>query len=66
VNRTDRPARIDRSRNRIMLAVTLAQRLQIEDLVDERVRLGVRGAASRAGRMVLALAHARASAARWV
>ena len=44
----------------IMLAATLAERLQIEDLVDDCVRLGVRGAASRAGRKVMALVHAMA------
>jgi hypothetical protein len=44
----------------IMLAATLAERLQIEDLVDAWVRLGVRGAASRAGRKVMALIYAMA------
>jgi hypothetical protein len=44
----------------IMLAATLAERLQIEDLVDDCVRLGVRGAASRAGRKVMALVYAMA------
>jgi hypothetical protein len=44
----------------IMLAATLAERLQIEDLVDSCVRLGVRGAASRAGRKVMALMYAMA------
>ena len=44
----------------IMLAATLAERLQIEDLVDSCVRLGVRGAASRAGRKVMALIYAMA------
>ncbi|MCA1699367.1 MAG: IS1380 family transposase, partial [Actinobacteria bacterium] len=44
----------------IMLAATLAERLQIEDLVDSCVRLGVRGAASRAGRKVMALVYAMA------
>lgn len=44
----------------IMLAATLAERLQIEELVDDWVRLGVRGAASRAGRKVMALIYAMA------
>ena len=44
----------------IMLAATLAERLQIEDLVDAWVRLGVRGAASRAGRKVMTLIYAMA------
>ena len=44
----------------IMLAATLAERLQIEELVDGCVRLGVRGAASRAGRKVMALVYAMA------
>ena len=44
----------------IMLVATLAERLQIEDFVDECVRLGVRGAASRAGRKVMALIYAMA------
>jgi hypothetical protein len=44
----------------IMLAATLAERLQVEDLVDSWVRLGVRGAASRAGRKVMALVYATA------
>lgn len=44
----------------IMLAATLAERLQIEDLVDDCVRLGVRGAASNAGRKVMALIYAMA------
>jgi hypothetical protein len=43
-----------------MLAAALAERLQIEALVDDCVRLGVRGAASRAGRKVLALMYAMA------
>jgi DDE family transposase len=44
----------------IMLAATLAERLQIESLVDDWVRLGVRGAASRAGRKVMTLIYAMA------
>ena len=44
----------------IMLAATLAERLQIEDLVDDWVHLGVRGAASRAGRKVMTLIYAMA------
>jgi len=44
----------------IMLVATLAERLQIEDLVDRCVRLGVRGAASCAGRKVMALLYAMA------
>jgi hypothetical protein len=44
----------------IMLAATLAERLQIENVVDSCVRLGVRGAASNAGRKVLALIYAMA------
>jgi hypothetical protein len=44
----------------IMLAATLAERLQIEKVVDSCVRLGVRGAASNAGRKVLALIYAMA------
>ena len=44
----------------IMLAATLAERLQIEELVDDCLRLGVRGAASRAGRKVMALIYAMA------
>ena len=43
-----------------MLAATLAERLQIEDLVDDWARLGVRGAASRAGRKVMTLIYAMA------
>jgi len=42
----------------IMLAATLAERLGIEDLVDDCVHLGVRGAASRAGRKVMVLIYA--------
>ncbi len=42
----------------VMLAATLADRLQIEALVDGCVRLGVRGAASNAGRKVMALIYA--------
>ena len=42
----------------IMLAATLAERLGIEDLVDDCVRLGVRGASSRAGRKVMTLIYA--------
>ncbi len=42
----------------VVLAATLAERLQIEELVDDWVRLGVRGAASRAGRKVMALIYA--------
>jgi hypothetical protein len=44
----------------IMLAATLAERLQLEDLVDSCVRLNVRGAASNAGRKVMALIYAMA------
>jgi hypothetical protein len=44
----------------IMLAATLAERLGVEDLVDDWVRLGVRGAASRAGRKVMTLIYAMA------
>jgi hypothetical protein len=44
----------------IMLAATLAERLDMEGLVDSWVRLGVRGAASRAGRKVMALIYAMA------
>jgi len=44
----------------IMLAATLAERLEIEELIDDCVRLGVRGAASRAGRKVMALIYAMA------
>ena len=44
----------------IMLAATLAERLGIEDLVGDCVHLGVRGAASRAGRKVMALIYAMA------
>jgi len=44
----------------IMLAATLADRLGIEDLVDRCVRLGVRGAASCAGRKVMALVYSMA------
>ena len=44
----------------VMLVATLAERLRIEDLVDDWVRLGVRGAASRAGRKVMALVYAMA------
>ena len=42
----------------IVLAATLAERLQIEDLVEDCVHLGVKGAASRAGRKVMALIYA--------
>jgi len=42
----------------VMLVATLAERLGIEDLVDGCVRLGVRGAASRAGRKVMTLIYA--------
>ena len=42
----------------IMLAATLAERLGIEALVDDWVHLGVRGAASRAGRKVMTLIYA--------
>jgi len=41
-----------------MLAATLAERLGIEELADGCVRLGVRGAASNAGRKVMALIYA--------
>jgi len=44
----------------IMLVATLADRLAIEALVEDCVRLGVRGAASRAGRKVMALIYAMA------
>ena len=44
----------------IMLCATLAERLGIEALVDEGVHLGVRGAASRAGRKVMVLIYAMA------
>lgn len=44
----------------IILAATLAERLQIEALVDGCVRLGVRGATSRAGRKVMTLIYAMA------
>jgi hypothetical protein len=44
----------------IMLAATLAERLGVEGLVDDWVRLGVRGAASRAGRKVMTLIYAMA------
>ena len=42
----------------VMLAATLAERLGIEQLVEECVHLGVKGAASRAGRKVVALIYA--------
>jgi len=44
----------------IMLVATLAERLQVEGLVDRCVRLGVRGSASQAGRKVMALVYAMA------
>ena len=42
----------------VMLAATLAERLQIEELVEDCVHLGVKGAASCAGRKVMALIYA--------
>ena len=42
----------------VALAATLAGRLGIEALIGETVRLGVAGAASRAGRKVMALVYA--------
>ena len=42
----------------IMLAVALGQRLGLEQLVDQTVRLGDRAGASRPGRKVLSLVHA--------
>ncbi len=41
-----------------MLAATLAERLGLEARVDDCVRLGVRGPASRAGRKVMTLIYA--------
>lgn len=42
----------------VMLAATLAERLGIEELVEDCVRLGVKGAASCAARKVMALIYA--------
>jgi len=42
----------------IVLAVTLGQRLGLEALIDQTVRLGERAGASRPGRKVLSLIHA--------
>ena len=42
----------------IVLAVTLGQRLGLEGLVDQTIRLGERAGASRPGRKVLSLIHA--------
>ena len=42
----------------IMLAATLAERLDVEGVVEDCVHLGVKGAASRAGRKVMALVYA--------
>ena len=42
----------------VALAATLAGRLGVEELIGETVRLGVAGAASRAGRKVMALIYA--------
>ena len=43
-----------------MLCATLAERLGIEGVGDDYVHLGVRGAASRAGRKVMTLIYAMA------
>lgn len=42
----------------VMLAATLAERLDVEGLVEDCVHLGIKGAASRAGRKVMALVYA--------
>jgi hypothetical protein len=42
----------------VLLAATLAQRLDLEDLIDEAVRLGERPGAARPGAKVLSLVHA--------
>src|SRR4051812_47352081 len=42
----------------VLLAATLAERLELEELIDQAVRLGERPGAARPGAKVLSLVHA--------